>query len=145
MEGIFGPLPINPVNVEPSSINENWPGFDIISEVDFTVKSPLVPCILSGVNVKPTGVIKLFCDYPGLTRDHVINIPSRPLTSITKGPQYTVTRNFVNSIQSDLNFSRCLSPYSFLDQVVTSCMGLVIKRPWFTYAHTEISGGASFA
>ena len=24
-------------------------------------------------------------------------------------------------------------------------MGLLIKGPWFTYAHTEIGGGASFA
>ena len=44
-----------------------------------------------------------------------------------------------------MNFSHCLSPYCFLDQIVTSCMGLLIKGPWFTYAHTEIDGGASFA
>ena len=100
---------------------------------------------MSGVIVKPTGVIKLFCDHPNLTWNHSIYIPSRPLTGITKGPQYAVTRNFVNSIQADMNFSHCLSPYCFLDQVVTSCMGLLIKGPWFTYAHTEIGGGASFA
>ena len=56
MEGLFGPLPINRVNVEHSIINENWPRFNIISAVNFTVNSPLVPCILSGVNVKPMGV-----------------------------------------------------------------------------------------
>ena len=44
-----------------------------------------------------------------------------------------------------MNFSHCLSPYCFLDQIVTSCMGLLINGPWFTYAHTEIGGGASFA
>ena len=44
-----------------------------------------------------------------------------------------------------MNFSHCLSPYCFLNQIVTSCMGLLIKGPWFTYAHTEIGGGASFA
>ena len=45
-----------------------------------------------------------------------------------------------------MNFSHCLSPYCLLDQIVTSCMGLLIKRPWFTYAHMEIGGGgASFA
>ena len=27
MEGIFGPPPINPVNIEDSLINENWPCF----------------------------------------------------------------------------------------------------------------------
>ena len=121
------------------------PCFDIISDVIFTVNSPLVPCILSSVEVKPTGVIKLLCDHPNLTWDHVTIIPSRPLTSITKGPQYAVTRQFVNSMQADMNFSYCLSPYCFLDQIVTSCMGLLINGPWFTYAHTEIGGGASFA
>ena len=58
MESIFGPLPINPVNIEDSLINENWPRFNIISDVNFSVNSTLVPCILSGVNVKPTGVLK---------------------------------------------------------------------------------------
>ena len=132
MESIFGPPPINPVNIEDSLINENWPGFDIISIVNFTVNSPLVPCILSGVDVKPTGVIKVFCDLPNLTWNHINNIPSCPLTGITKGPQYAVTRSFINSIQADMNFSHCLSPYCFLDQIVTSCMGLLIKGPWFT-------------
>ena len=145
MESIFGPVPINPVNIEDSLINENWPRFDIISDVNFTVNSPLVPCILSGVNVEPKGVLKLFCDHPNLTWNHVNNIPSRPLTGITKGPQYAVTRQFINSTQADMNFNHCLSPYCFLDQIVTSCMGLLINGPWFTYAHTEIGGGASFA
>ena len=145
MEGFFGPPPINPVSIQDPLFNENWPRFNIISDVNFTVNSPLVPCILSGVNVKPKGVLKLFCDLPNLTWNHVNNIPSRPLTGITKGPQYAVTRHFVNSIQADMNFNHCLSPYCFLDQIVTSCMGLLIKGPWFTYAHTEIGGGASFA
>ena len=145
MESIFGPLPVNPGNIEDSLINENWPRFNVTSNINFTVNSPLVPCILSGVNVKPTGVSKLFCNHPNLTWNHLTNIPSRPLTGITKGPQYAVTRSFVNSIQADMNFNHCLSPYCFLDQKVTSCMGLLIKGPWFTYAHTETGGGASFA
>ena len=145
MESIFGPAPINPLNIESSVINENWPRFNIISDVNFTVNSPLFPCILSGVNLKPKGVLQLFCVHPNLTWNHVNNIPSRPLTGITKDPQYAVTRSFLNSIQADMNFSHCLSPYCFLDQVVTSCMGLLIKGPWFTYAHTEVGGGTSFA
>ena len=145
MKGIFGPVPINPVNIEPSINNEKWPRFNIISDVNFTVNSPLVPCILSSVIVKPTGVLKLFCDHANLTWEHVNNIPSRPLTNITKGPRYTVTRNFANSIQADMDFRHCLSPYCFIDQVVTSCMGLLIKGAWFTFAYTEIGGGASFA
>ena len=144
MKGIFGPPPFSPVNIEDSLNNESWPRFDFISDFNFTVISPLVPCILSIVDVKTTGVLKLFCDHPTLTWDHVNNIPSRPLTSITKGPQYGVTRQFVNSIQADMNFSYCFSPYCFLDQIVTSCIGLIINGPWFTYAHTEIGGGAFF-
>ena len=145
MESLFGPPPINPVNIEDSLFNENWPRFIIISDVNFTVNSPLVPCILSGVNVKPTGVLKVFCDHPKLIWNHLTNISSHPLIGITKGPEYAVTRSFVNSIQADMNFSHCLSLFCFRDQIVTSCMGLLIKEPWFTYAHTEIGGGASFA
>ena len=46
MESIFGPALINPVNIEPSVVNEN---FNNISDVNFTVNSLVVPCILSGV------------------------------------------------------------------------------------------------
>ena len=74
-----------------------------------------------------------------------MNIPSRPLTGITNGPDYTVTRDFVNSTQADMNFQHCHTPYCFIDQVITSCMGLLINGPWFTYAHVEVGGGASFA
>ena len=145
MESIFGPLLFNTVNIQDSLINGSWPRFDIISNVNFTVNSPLVACILSSVDVKPTGVLKRFCDHPNLTWNHANNIPSRPSTGITKGPQYTVTRSFVNSVRADMNFRHCLSPFCFLDQIVTSCMELLIKGPWFTYAHREIGGGASFA
>ena len=141
----FGPPPTNPVNIDPLIINENLPRFNIVSDVNFSVNSPLVPCILSGVIIKPTSVLKVICDHPNLTWNHVKNIPSRASTGITKGPQNGVTCNFINSIQADMNFSHCLSPYCFLDQTVTSCMGLFLKTPWFTYAHTEIGGGASFA
>ena len=39
MESIFGPAPINPDNVDALIINENWPRFNIISDVNFTVNS----------------------------------------------------------------------------------------------------------
>ena len=41
MENLFGPMPINPVNIEDSLINEHWPRFDVISDVNFTVNTPL--------------------------------------------------------------------------------------------------------
>ena len=129
MEGIFGPPPIIPVIIKDSLINEKWPRFDNISDVNFTVNSPFLPCILSGVNVKPTRVLKVFSDHPILIWNHLNNIPSRPLTGLTKCPQCAVTRSFINSIQADMNFSHRLSPYCFRDQIVTSCMGLLIKGP----------------
>ena len=93
MESIFGPVPFNAVNIEPPIFNEFWPRFNVISDVNFTVNSPLVPCILSSLNVKPTDVSELLCEHPNLTWDHVNNIYSRPLTNFTKGAQYAVTRN----------------------------------------------------
>ena len=72
------------------------------------------------------------------------NIFSRPLNNITKGPQWAVTGNFANSIQADMDFHHCLSPYCFIDQAVTSCMGSKIKGARFTLAHTETGVGASF-
>ena len=145
MESIFGLVPFNPGNVEPSIINENWPRSKIISDVIFNVNPPFVPCTLFIVNVKPMGVLKMFCDHLNLIWDHVNNIPSRPFTKITKGPQYAATRNFAKSIQADMDFNHCSSSYCFIDHVITSCMGLRIRGPWFIFAHTVIGGGASFA
>ena len=95
MESISDPVPFNLVDMEPSIINEKWPRFIIISDVNFSVNSPLVPCILSRVIVKPTSVIKLFCDDLILICEHITNIPSRPLTNVTKGPQYAATRTLL--------------------------------------------------
>ena len=60
MESTFNPVPIYPVNIEDSHLNEIWPRLSKFSKVNFSVNSPLVPCISSVVNVKPTGVFKLF-------------------------------------------------------------------------------------
>ena len=98
---------------------------------------------MTSIEVKPTAIIKLFCDHPNLTRELVNNIPSGPLANFTKGPQCAVTRNFTNSILADVDFRHCLSSYCFDDQVVTSSMALLFKGSWFTSAHTEIGGGAS--
>ena len=38
MESLFGPVPINPVNNQPSNINENWARFNIISDINFDSK-----------------------------------------------------------------------------------------------------------
>ena len=75
MESIFGHVPINPVKIRASLLNKNWPRFDFFPDVNFTVNSLLVPCVLSSVDVKLTGVLKLFCDHPILTWDQVNIIP----------------------------------------------------------------------
>ena len=85
-ETIFGLAPVNFVHIEPSTVDESWPRSNKISDVNFTVNSPLVLCILSGVDVKPTGVINLSYHHSILNWQHVNNIPSRPLTNITKVP-----------------------------------------------------------
>ena len=89
--------------------------------------------------------MKLLCGPTNLTWEHVNDIPSRPLTSITKVPEYAVTRNFKNFIQPDMDLRHCLSPYCFIDQIITSCMGIIIKDLRFTFALREIGGGASLA
>ena len=87
MESIFGPVPINCVYIELPFFNENWPRFINFSDVKTTVISLLVPCILSSVIMKPTGVLNLFCDHRNLAWERVKIIPSRPLTNVTKGPE----------------------------------------------------------
>ena len=145
MDTVFGTVPVNPVLVTSSIINENWSRFPIISDVNYNDNPPSKPSILSNVDVNPTSVLKRFCEHPRLTWNHLNNIPSRPLTNITYGPNFAVTRDFPNSIQADMDFQHCLSPKCFNDQAITSCMGLLLHGPWFTFAHTEIGGGASYA
>ena len=82
-------------------ILQKWQRFNILSDGIFSVHSPPVPCMLSSVNIKPTGVTKLFRDQPDLTREHVNNIPSRPLTSI---PGNALTRNITNSVEGNTDF-----------------------------------------
>ena len=69
----------NPVHNEASIFNQTSLIFSRISDVNSTSNSPLLPCILYGVNVKSTGVLKLCYDLFNLTWEHVINIPSRRL------------------------------------------------------------------
>ena len=56
MAFICGPVPNNAFNIECSIINEHWPRSNIIPDIISTVQSPLVPCILSSVKMKPMGV-----------------------------------------------------------------------------------------
>jgi len=58
MENVFGTVPVNPVCVHPLITIENWPHFTVI-DVNFTLSCPALPCVLSGVDIKPMGVLKL--------------------------------------------------------------------------------------
>ena len=126
-------------------IHELWPRFSTISPVNFNSISPPQPCILAGVNAQPRGVLKQFSDKPDLTWADFENISDYPLINITKGPEYSVTREFINFMQGDMDFADCLTSFSFKDQTVTSCVGLLVQGPWFSYAHIEVGGGASYA
>ena len=90
-------------------------------------------------------MLKQFCDHTNSTWQLVINIFSPPITSITTGPDYAITPKNLDSFQAEMIFRHGLSLFCFNNQVVTSCTGLLIKGPWFTFADTEIDGDACSA
>ena len=67
MEILFVAVFPYPVNIEHSIVNEKWPRSRIISHVNFTVSFHFVPGTLPSVNVKPTDLLKVFCDHTNLT------------------------------------------------------------------------------
>ena len=48
-------------------------------------------------------------------------------------------------MQGDIDLSSCLNSFSFADQIVTSCVGLLINGLRFSYAQIEVGGGAFYA
>ena len=40
-----------------------------------------------------------------------------------------------------MDLVNCITSFSFVDQIVTSSIGLLIQGPWFSYAHIEVGGG----
>ena len=97
------------------------------------------------MNAPPRGVLKLLSDKYDLTWADFENLPDHLLINIRKGPDYSVTREFINSMQGDMDFANFLKSVSFTDQIVISCVGLLVQGPWFSYAHIEVGGGASYA
>ena len=120
MEKFFGTDSVNPVHIETSNVHENWHGSTKISDVKLTSNLPFVRRISFGVILKLRGVIKLFSDYSCFTWERVNCILPRPLTNITKGPEYAGTRNFADSVQTEMNFCHCFSRYCLNDRVVAS-------------------------
>ena len=79
------------------------------------------------------------------TWKHVNETLLRTLTNNTERSEYAISRDFPDLLRTAVDFRYCLSSHCFKDQVVTGCMGLLIKGLWFTFAHTEIGSGVSFA
>ena len=82
-------------------IHSGWRRFPVLTHVDFTSISPAEPSILSNVKVESRGVLKELTELPSLTWQHFENLPGRPLTGITYGPDNAATRHFPSSIQAD--------------------------------------------
>ena len=131
MNDIYNTFNANNTLSDFTIIHELWPRFSTISPVIFNSISPPQPCILAGVNVQPRGILKQLSDKPDLVWADFENIPNYPLINITKGPEYSVTREFINSMQGDMDFANCLTSFSFLDQIVTSCIGLLDRALGF--------------
>ena len=74
-------------------------------------------------------VFKKLSDKFVLSSDDFENVPDHPLFNITKGLEYSVTRKFINYMQGDMDFANCLTSFSFTDQIVTSCVGLLVQGP----------------
>ena len=70
---------ITHVQLRNSIINEEWPSFIIISDVNFTLNSPSVPCILS--SAKANGcfkiVLKLFQWYLRACKWYLSTFPNQ--------------------------------------------------------------------
>ena len=94
-----------------------WPRFSTISLDNFNPISPPQPCILAGVNVQPGGVLKQLSDKSDSTWADSENVIDHPLMNVSKGPNYSVTRDFVISIQGDLDFDKCHTSFSIIDQI----------------------------
>ena len=74
--------------------HEVWPRFSTISPVKLDSIFDPQPCILAGVNAQPRGVLKRLSDKSDLRLADFENNHLRPLINITKGPDYSVTREF---------------------------------------------------
>ena len=53
--------------------------------------------------------------------------------------------DFINSKRVDVDFAGCLTPQVVRDQKLADGIGLINSGHWFSSAHVEIGGGASFA
>ena len=126
MNDIYTGFITNNKNSDFTIIHELWPRFLTFFPVNFNSISPPQPCILAGVNTEPRGVLQQFPDQSCLTWADLENIPDHPLINITEGPKYSVTREFINSMHGDMDFVNRITSFSFVDQIVTSYVGLLL-------------------
>ena len=78
------------------------------------------------MNAQPRGVLKQLSDS---TWADFENVSDHPLINITKGPDYSVTREFINSMQGDMDFANCLTSFSITAQIVNICIYLLVQGP----------------
>ena len=123
----MGLVPSTSIHIASSISNEMRPRFKKTGDVNFSEKSFPLASVLPLVNVNQTDVIDLFSDLSHLTLGHLSSFSSRPSMNVTKGPEYAVTRNFLDFTRADIDFCHCLSPYCLNDQVVASCLVLTLK------------------
>ena len=86
-----------------------------VNNDNFDSISPPQPCVLAGVDVQPWGVLKHLSDKSYLIWSDSENLPPHNLINITEGADYSVTREFINSMQGDKDFFDCLNSFSFAD------------------------------
>ena len=76
MENSSGNFFNNPVHLEPSVINENRPHSTDSFDDSFNLDSPLVQCTFPCAHVKPSGVLKQFCNHSDLAWEHENTSPN---------------------------------------------------------------------
>ena len=62
----------------------------------------------------------------------VKKLPLSRLVKLTKGSTNSTTRDFTHSKRAETDVMDCLTPHSFVDQVVANCIGLICDRPLFS-------------
>ena len=121
------------------------PVFPLLTPVNFNSTSPPQPCIFAGIDIQPKGILKDLCEAENLSWSNIENLPPSRLVKIVQNSSASPTHEFIYSKRADVDFADCLSPFNFQDQIVTSYIGLVCDGPWFSSAHIEVGGGASYA
>ena len=83
-------------------IHSGWRRFPVLTHVDFNSISHAEPCILSNLKIESSGVLKELTELLSLTWQNFENLPGRPFTGITYGPDNAATRLFLHQLKRTL-------------------------------------------